>query len=188
MTAQVLLLTLTVCFGLELRGQTSSSFEVCGVRFHLGMTREEVKARVVIPGLRQLVDGDQVVLNHVMFGLSASSECYGRLDFRDDRVIEIQRTLTSTTNAVALVRTLFLQIRNLNESTGSTGTVTTSTSSKNAKDFHMLKETVRFAFGHNVIQIDSEEGMFAEQNIGPITTISVGLSSADSQKPASSPK
>jgi hypothetical protein len=184
--AGLLFLGLILCFSNNSNAQSPTSFEVCGVPFRLGMTRDEVKSKIVRtfpPDFGQVVfGGDRIELSPTMFGLPSSSECYGTLRLKDDRVIEIQRTLTSTTNAVTLLRNLYLQLRDMVESSDGQVNVKTWTRENKDKDSRLFLQTIRFDFGNSLIELQSEEGNIAEHNVGPITTISVGIKQRQSPR------
>jgi hypothetical protein len=84
-----LILALTTLSSGALEGQTAKALEICGAPFHLGMTRQEVKDKLVLPPLppvgreevmHSLFGGDSIMLSHIFFGLpeatNATAHCF----------------------------------------------------------------------------------------------------------------
>ena len=178
---RALIPTLCVLFGGMLNGQTTRSLEICGVPFHLGMTREQVKQKLALPPMtaeqrdefiQTVLSGDTILLSRTFFGLPDTSVCYGTLSLKQDRVVVVQKTLSSTTDAVSLMHALFLELRKMTESKGTAATVKAWNYDENG----MSAQFIRFSFGEEAIQIDAEDGKIGANKIGPTASIYVVLS------------
>jgi hypothetical protein len=142
------------------------------------MTRQEVIAKLVLPpgeradddGVGRMLGGDTVLLIGLLFGLP-DSRCFGYLDFKQDRIVEIQKVLLSTADAVALTRSLFLELRRLTEK-GATATVHTWSVNEDG----LSKQFIRFSFGEEAVQVGAFEGQISGDKIGPDTTLFAILS------------
>jgi hypothetical protein len=180
MKLPILLAALLAFFNASIQGQTGRSVEICGVSFHLELSRQEMQSKLSMQPfpadlMRILLGGEWVSLFPTMFGLPNSERCYGALHFTNGRIDGIRKERTSTSDAVALLQTLFLELRNVSEPNGAAATVWTWQDVKNEKDVQLIVQGVTFRIGEHVIQLKAVEGKIQDKKVGPITTVSVGL-------------
>lgn len=160
--------------------QKLSSVEICGVPFALGMSRHEMMAKLTMrrwsAEALSVFAGEWVPINYAVFALPETESCHGELHFTGDRVDQVQKTITSTSDAVALVRLLFLELRNISGQKEAIGTVTTWQNAAKDKDIDMFVQGIIFRFGEHLIQLRVDEGRLADKNFSPSTILSVGVS------------
>jgi len=174
---------LTACAGAICQGQTGSSLEVCGIQFHLGMTRDEVKQKATFPEgtwndearekwLGLWFGGDTVALMPMSLGLEKTAKCSGALIFKKDRVVEIDKDLASTTDAFRLVRNLYFEIERAMQAKGPLAVVKTATRKVGDTDF--VRQLIWFGFGDHFVMVSADEAEISgETSKGG--TIAIGM-------------
>jgi hypothetical protein len=143
------------------------SLEVCGVSYRLGMTRAEVKKKATFPEgkwtpearedfLNMWYGKDSVVLTGATLGLPETTKCSGFLIFKNDRIIEIDKDVRETTNALQLARAVFFELEKASQIKGASPIIRTAT--RKVEDSDMMRQLIWFDFGDYVVMMSADEG------------------------------